>query len=229
MKGFATRLNGQDVYFRIHAASNPGDRSAQYHSFELWVRDATNEVSHMQGWYDSGDPSTARFVRRRGSETSERPIILVVDETSVQQGIGCEQWYSRPGGPGGPLGFATGWMPDFGWTICGSTTYYRPDENNDPFNINKWITTGNMGGARRLELAWYAFRTTLRGEFYTTQFGQVVNSLTDPVCSNTTFAFGKEYRNICLQQFIAPTLQSIAFPDNSDGKEYDTTGVQVPN
>jgi hypothetical protein len=222
MKAFAARFNGQDIYFRIHAASNPGDRSAQYHSFEFWVRDAAGNVSHMQGWYDSGDPATARFVRRQGSEPSQRPIILAVDETSVQQGIGCEQWYSRPGGPGNGLGFQTGWMPDFGWTICGSTTYYRANENNDPFNTSTWAMTGSLGGTRRLEIAWYANRTTLRGEFYTTQFGQVVSGPNDAICSSTLTAFGKTYPAVCLQQYIAPTLQSIQFPGNAEQKEFDT-------
>ena len=129
MKGFATRFNNQDVYFRIHAASNPLDRSARYHSYELWIRDDAGAVSHMQGWYNTGDPRPASqggarcaaayagVERRRGSGRS----LLIADETSLQQGINCEQWYSSPSEPA--------WGPDFGWTICGATTLYRANEN----------------------------------------------------------------------------------------------------
>ena len=223
MKGFSTRLNNQDVYFRIHAASNPLDRMARYHSYELWIRDASGAVSHTQGWYNTGDPRPqaeggARFVRRRGVEPQQRPIILIPDETSVQQGINCEQWYAAPGQPL--------WGPDFGWTICQGTTLYRASENANASQQSSWVTTGELGTTRRLELAWYANRSNQRGRFITDQFGENINNCVE---GRDVVKFGTTYKTVCLEQVLAPSLQTIQFPNNAVQKNFPDDGVQVPN
>jgi hypothetical protein len=230
MKGFLGTFDGADVYFRIHAASNPLDRSARFHSYEVWARDSSGGVSHWQGWYNSGDPVTDRVVRRKGSETGVRPVILVVDQTSLNQGIGCEQWYAT----------TASWSWDFGWTICGATTLYQPNENATADDMSTWILNpnGTRGTTRRLELAWYGPDSQYarnRGNppkgvvFYATQFGEKVSGPNDPRCSGTTAAFGKTYQNVCLDQYIAPTMKSVEFPGNASTKEFPSTGVQIPN
>lgn len=223
MKGFSARFSNVDVYFRIHAASNPLDRMARYHSYEIWARDASGGVSHWQGWYNSGDPVAARVLRRNPPlpGESQRPIILVVDEAAAAAGIGCEQWYSAPGEP------IWGW--DFGWTICGSTTYYRANENATASNQAAWPLTGDLGGTRRLEASWYGFRAHPTGTFWATQFGEIVNGPTDARCTATTVKFGVTYANVCLSQYIAPTMTQVSFPNNALQKDFSTSGVHVPN
>jgi hypothetical protein len=219
MKGFIARFSNVDLYFRVHAASNPLDRMARYHSYEVWARDPSGGVSHWQGWYNSGDPVTDRIVRRSGVESSVRPVMLVVDETSAAQGINCEQWY----------GFTSEWSWDFGWTICGATTYYTPGENATATDQSTWKPTGSLGGTRRLEAAWYINRAHPTGKFYATQFGELVSGPSDARCTATTTKFGTTYQNICLDQYIAPTMQQVAFPNNAVQKTFDTTGVKLPN
>jgi hypothetical protein len=220
MKGFATTLKGVDVYFRLHAASNVLDRSARFHSYEIWARDPQGGVSHWQGWYNTGDPVTDRIPRRRGVEPSQRPIMLVVDQTAWDQGIRCEQWYF----------FSAGWSWDIGWTICNSTTLFYPGENNqqDPSNW-RLAPDGGTGTTRRLEAAWYASRPHPTGTFYATQFGEIVSGPNDPRCSATSVQYGVTYQNVCLEQYIAPTMPQVSFPDNAVQKQFDDTGVDVPN
>lgn len=228
MKGFSTRLNGVDIYFRVHAASNPLDRMSRYHSYQVWARDPSGNVSFWQGWYNSGDPRPAseggsRVPRRVIAlpEEAQRPIVAVCDATSIAQGIGCEQWYSAPGEPD--------WSWDFGWTICGTTTLYTPGENATAYDISTWIPTGETGNTRRLEAAWYAFRNPIRGAFVATQFGEIVSGHNDPRCSGTTTRYGITYQNVCLDQYIAPTMPTVAFPGNADQKTYPDPGVTIPN
>jgi hypothetical protein len=228
MKGFTDRFNDVDIYFRIHAASNPLDRMARYHSYEVWARDPSGNVSHWQLWYNSGDPRSSaeggsRVLRRASPlpAESQRPIILVLDEQSRREGIDCEQWYSAPGEP------QWGW--DFGWTICGATTLYSPTENATAADLNTWITTGSAGLTRRLEAAWYGDRQHPTGTFYSTQFGEIVSGPSDARCSGTTTKFGTSYQNVCLEQYIAPTLPTVAFPNNASQKDFDGSGVRLPN
>lgn len=228
MKGFSTRLNGVDVYFRVHASSNPMDRMSRYHSYQVWARDPAGNVSFWQGWFDAGDPRPAyeggaRVPRRLNPLPAEeqRPLIAVCDATSVAQGITCEQWYSAPGKPD--------WSWDFGWTICGATTLYQPGENATAYDQSTWILTGDTGVARRLEAAWYSFRNPVRGAFVATQFGEIVTGHNDPRCSGFTTRYGITYRNVCLDQYIAPTMPTVAFPGNSDQKQFPDDGVTIPN
>ncbi len=223
MKGFSARFGEVDIYFRLHAASNPLDRSARYHSYEVWTRDSSGGVSHWQLWYNTGDPVKDRVPRRQGTEPSTRPIMLVVDQTSFDQGIRCEQWYTGPGEPE--------WAWDFGWTICNSTTLFVPGENLSASDQRTWKLSpdGSLGGTRRLEAAWYAFRQHPTGKFWATQFGEIVSGPSDARCTATTTKFAVTYPNICLEQYIAPTMKQVAFPGNALQKSFDTRGVKIPN
>ena len=220
MKGFLARLKGVDLYFRIHAASNVLDRSARFHSYEMFARDGSGGVSHWQGWYNTGDPVTDRVPRRSGSETGVRPVMLVVDQTSWNQGIRCEQWYA----------FTAGWSWDFGWTICNSTTLFYPGENaNQAQSTWRLAPDASKGGTRRLEAAWYAFRQHPTGAFVATQFGEIVSGMNDARCSGRTVRYGITYDNVCLEQYIAPTMTQVSFPGNAVQKSFPTTGVRIPN
>jgi hypothetical protein len=223
MKGFSAKFGNTDVYVRVHAASNPLDRMARYHSYEAWARDPSGNVSHWQLWYNTGDPVKDRIPRRQGVEPSQRPIMLVVDQTSWDQGIRCEQWYTGPGEP------QWGW--DLGWTICNATTLYVPGESLSASDQRTWklAPDGSLGGTRRLEAAWYSNRPHPTGKFYSTQFGEIVSGPTDARCSQTTTKFNVTYPNVCLEQYIAPTMQQVAFPGNALQKTFNTTGVKIPN
>jgi hypothetical protein len=225
MKGFLTRFADVDIYFRIHAASNVLDRSARYHSYEVFARDPSGGVSHWQGWYNSGDPLADRFPRRQGVETDKRPAILVVDQTSWDQGIKCEQWYAM----------TASWSWDFGWTICGINSLYYSGENQQ-LDQRFWRSPPGppgVGTLRRLEAAWYNNthgRQHPVGQFWATQLGEIVSGADDPRCSDTTIKFAATYQNVCLEQYIAPTMPEVAYPSiNAEQRQFDGTGVQVPN
>ena len=220
-KGFEARFSNVDIYFRVHAQANPMGRSARYHSYQVWARDPSGNVSHWQGWYDTGDPERDRIVRRRGGEPDRRPVMLVVDREAWDAGIRCEQWYA----------FTATWSWDFGWTICNTTTLFQPSENTSIYNENTWAIApdDSRGTTRRLEAAWYADRQHPTGTFYTTQFGEIVSGLDDARCSGTTDKFGVTYDNICLEQYIAPTMTEVKFPGNAVQKQFDATGVELPN
>lgn len=227
MKGFAATFNGVDLYLRIHAASNVLDRSARYHSYEIWARDPRGGVSHWQGWYNTGDPRPypeGDRVPRTLGDPGRRPVMLVVDQASYDAGSRCEQWYSAPAQP------LWGW--DFGWTICGSTTIYYPGENEQQ-DRRFWRASPDetLGTTRRLEAAWYADRDPRRprGRFWATQFGDLVNGPDDPRCSGTSTRYGVTYQNVCLEQYIAPSMVTVQSPDNAVQKQFDDTGVELPN
>ena len=225
MKGFLTRFADVDIYFRVHASSNVLDRSARYHSYEVWARDPSGGVSHWQGWYNSGDPIADRFPRRKGVETEKRPAILVVDQTSWEQGIKCEQWYAA----------TASWSWDFGWTICGINALYYPGEGKEQ-DQQFWRAPQGQAGVgtlRRLEAAWYDNsngRTHPVGQFWATQLGEIVAGPDDPRCSGETTKFGETYQNVCLEQYIAPTMRQVSYPSiNAEQRQFDSTGVRVPN
>lgn len=236
MKGMLITIQGVQIYFRTHFASNPMERFGDYHSYEVFTKDAAGGVSHWQGWNFSGKPnSDARCLRRRDPLPceNERPIILVTDQTSWDQGITCEQWYSA----------TASWSWDFGVTICGSTTIYQPDKEKDSatvFDQSTWKlapNNGSLGLTRRLEVAWYGatqsdgkpYRQHPTGKFWATQFGEIVSGPSDARCTQTTTKFNVVYKNVCLEQYIAPTMTKVAFPGNAVQKSFPGQGVQIPN
>jgi hypothetical protein len=215
----ATSAAGGNVYLRYHAASNPMDRMARYHSYELYYRDTAGGVSFWQGWYDSGDPETAngRCLRRNPALQCEnfRPTILVTDETSFAQNIKFEQWYAHA---------AAKWSWDLGVAIGDSTTYYHAGENATAHDQSTWPLTGSRGLTRRVDGFWYLGRngggTTLVGNFCATALGTVQNCMTEG----------------SLAQYIAPTLRNdvrVEFGVSRIGfliqKAYSGAGVTIPN
>lgn len=232
MKGMLATIGAQQVYFRYHIASNFMERSARYHSYEVFMRDAASGVSHWQGWYNSGDPVADRQSRTL-NDPGRRPIVLVTDYPALLQSKNCEQWY----------GVTNGWSWDMGLTICFSTTMPYTGETMDPSTWVKLCDYGYnqlscRGNDREIELAWYGPDSKVspnRGNpphgvvFYATQFGEIVSGSGDARCSGTTLKFGATYNNVCLSQFIASTAHAIENPGNKYRKTYDVTGVQVPN
>lgn len=244
MKGmhatFTDKVGGtQEVYARVHIASNQMERSARYHSYEMFLKDPAGAVSHWQGWYNSGDPVTSRRSRSL-NDNGQRPLVLVTDLAALQQRKNCEQWY----------GFTSGWGPDLGWTICNSTTMYFPEENQYP---EYWVvlcqygypSPACLGIDREIELGLYLGDSAVapnRGgapknvTFWATQFGEIVSGQNDPKCQAgaKTLKFGFEYPNICLSQYIASTARSIenraTVPNaNRFRRVYPAPGVTVPN
>jgi hypothetical protein len=223
MKGFLATFNGVDVYIRAHAASNVLDRSARYHSYEIFSRDPSGGVSHWHGWVNSGDPVADRVPRIQG-DPGRRPMVQVVDQASWDAVLRCEQWYLM----------SVGWSWDLGWLICNSSTLFYPGENNE-LDRAFWrlppAGPSGVGNSRRLEAAWYNTpgRPHPTGAFWATQFGDLVSGPTDARCSGTTTRFGTTYANVCLPQYIAPTMITVAFPGNVVQRTFPATGVQVPN
>lgn len=218
---------GGDVYLRYHAASNPMDRAAQYHSYEVYYRDTAGNISFWQGWYDTGDPNTdARCPRRNGPSAceSQRPIMLVVDQTAWDQGIRGEQWYMF-GSPN------AGWAWDMGLTIINATTLYVPGENATAHDPSTWVLTGDRGLQRRSDGFWYLGRdgggTNLTGWFCATPLGDVT-SVGSQDCGGNG-----------LPQYIAPTIGQDARDDGFGNvriswlvqKQFSSGGgsVTVPN
>jgi hypothetical protein len=217
-KGYLlTNSIGVQVYLRYHAASNPMDRSARFHSYEVYVRDTAGNVSFWQGLYDTGNPDTARFARRSGSEPQQRPIILAVDETSIAQGIACEQWYMFPA--------ARNHMPEFALTICGATYMYRGNENATAHDPSTWVASpsGTTGRDRRAEFFWYPDRGSVRGWFCADPNGAILST------GSATCATG-------LPQYVAPTLEAdarLAFGvrrvELTNQRTFAGGGVTLPN
>lgn len=221
-KGYAGRFNSQDVYIIMHLDTNPSGHSSRFHSYQMWVRDAAGGVSHWDGWQDFGvGNETGPQVRRFGCDDTDntRPV-MAVNAQACNAGLRFENWYPRAAGFEGNVG----WMPDFGFNT--SANYWA---GGDPAVLSTWVPTGNGNGTRRMEVAWYANRSSQRGSFYATQFGEVVSGPDDPRCGSSRTVGVRTYEVLCIHQQIAPTLKSIQFPGNAQQKTYDMTGVINPN
>jgi hypothetical protein len=214
MKGYLADFKdyaggAQEVYFRVHMASNVLDRMARYHSYEVFMRDSTGAVSHWQGWFNSGDPVKDRLIYNGVNDPGRRPIVLVQDETTFPT-VKDEHWYTRATAP---------WNWDFAWTV-NPTTFYHANEADNP-DMSTWKPTGQLGTVRRFEPAWYgpdSKSAPMRSlgapkgrTFYATQFGEIVRGPTAARCSGTTTMFGVTYQNECLAQYIAPTARSVEY------------------
>lgn len=212
MKGYLADFTdyvggAQQVYFRVHIASNVLDRMARYHSYEVFMRDSTGAVSHWQGWFNSGDPVKDRLVYNALNDPGTRPIVLTQDETTFPK-VKNEHWYVRAAAP---------WNWDFAWTMDATTFYYKDEALNT--DMSTWKPSGRLGTVRRMEPAWYgpdskvaSTRTMAAPKgrtFYATQFGEIVSGPTSARCKGTTTSFGETYQNQCLPQFIAATARAV--------------------
>lgn len=216
-KGWSGRLKGVDWYGIFHLDFQPGGHASRFHGYQLWLRDATGAISHMHGWLDFGvgNDTGPQLVPLCGNDTPVRPVMA---PTQVGCPIHFESWYARAGGSGD-------WAPDFGFNI--NPNFYA---GGDPNNPATWTNTGYVRNLdRRIEFAWYSFRSPLRGEFWTTQWGDVVSGANDPVCGTQRTIGARTYTVVCLRQYIAPTLTEISFPGNSVHRIFPGDGVVLPN
>ena len=122
-----------------------------------------------------------------------------------------------------------GWAPDFGFNI--NPNFYA---GGDPANPATWAATGGVRNLeRRIEFAWYlggdGIRPAPRGEFWATQWGDVVSGPADPLCGTQRTYGERSYTVACLRQYIAPTLQPMTFPGNSEQVRFAGDGVTLPN
>lgn len=158
-KGFLMQASGVEVYVRYHNMSNPHDRSGAFHSYEIYAKDMSNNVSFWQGWEFVGYPEHRS---QRSTRRNEFPgldphnginwpgrgqfIVAAPDLVDWKNFLRCEQWYKHGGL----------WAWDVSVTICGASTYYTVDEHTtDVANPNTWHPTGEVGGSRRLEVTHY--------------------------------------------------------------------------
>lgn len=221
-KQWAGNFNGQDWFGIFHLDFNPSGRTSRFHSYQLWVKDATGAVSAISGWLDFGvgNNTFPNVVLQCQGDDSVRPIMNVPTQNCP---LSFESWYARAGGSGD-------WAPDFGFNI--NPNYYF---DGDPNNPQTWVNTGYVRNLnRRIEFAWYlgenGIRPAPRGEFFTTQWGDIVTGLNDPICGTQRNYGEKSYTVKCIRQYIAPTLRAMTFPGNSDGRNFPGDGiVQFPN
>lgn len=220
-KGWTGQFNGQEWYGVFHLDFNPAGHTSRFHSYQLWVRDATGAISAISGWLDFGvgNSTLPQVVLQCGGDDSTRPIM-----NPPVQGcpISFESWYARAGGSGD-------WAPDFGFNI--NPNFYA---GGDPLNPATWTNTGYVRNLeRRIEFAWYlggsGIRPAPRGEFYATQWGDIVSGPTDPICGTQRAIGERTYTVACLRQFIAPSLQPMTFPGNATQRQFPGNGVVLPN
>lgn len=220
-KQWTGNFNGQDWFGIFHLDFNPAGRVNRFHSYQLWVRDATGEVSAITGWLDfgEGNNTSPNLIPSCGQDTDVRPIM---NPTIQGCNILFESWYARAGGNGD-------WAPDFGFNV--NSNYYHGGE---PTNPSTWLPTGGVRNLdRRIEFAWYlgidGIRPVQRGEFWSTQWGNIVSGPNDPVCGTQRVFGERSYTTLCLRQYIAPTLQPMVFPGNSTGGTFPGNNVLLPN
>lgn len=217
-KGVLATLNGVEFYGVFHWDFNPSGHDGRFHSYQIWLRDATGAISHMHGWQDfgTGNNTNSQKIISCGTNSNVRPIINVNQP-------GCslffETWYARAGGSGN-------WSIDTGVSI--NPNYYAGGDPSDP---TTWQDTGYVRNlTRRLELAWYADRSSLKGSFVTDQWGRLRTGMNDPVCGTARTIGTRTYTVVCLRQYIAPTLTSIVFPGNALQRTWQGANVvELPN
>lgn len=158
-KGFLMQASGVDLYFRYHNMSNPHDRSGPFHSYEVYAKDDSGNISFWQGWEFVGYPEhrDQRMTRRNeqpghdninGIDWPGRSQFIVSGSDLIdwKNYLRCEQWYKHAGL----------WSWDVSVTICGASTLYSVDEHKtDVANPATWHLTGDVGGNRRLEVSHY--------------------------------------------------------------------------
>jgi hypothetical protein len=219
-KGWAGRFSGVDWYGIFHLDFNPSGHPSRFHSYQIWFRDGTGAVSAMHGWLDfgTGNNTGPQIVVTCGNDSGIRPIMKVNSNDCPANNTTFENWYARASGSGG-------WAPDVGFNI---NSNYRT--GGDPADPSTWSAIGGVRNlTRRIEFAWYANRSSLRGTFWTDQWGIVMSGADDQRCGQPITVGDRTYTRICLQQYIAPSLTSIEFPGNAIQRNFPGNGVQLPN
>jgi hypothetical protein len=222
-KGFILNDDGAQIYMIGHMDFNPGGHPSRFHSFQFWMRDPSQGVTHLHGWLDFGTGSnTGPTVRRNFCDNTDIRPIMSVNDYACTPDLRFETWYSAAGGYQG-LGSL---FPDFGWSI--NPNYYS---GGDPMVPSTWRNTGYVRNLeRRMEAAYYHDRDGRRGKFWTTQFGQSVTGPSDPKCGSAFTVGTRSYTTICLEQTVPATARSVTFPANSIQKTYPGSGtVKLPN
>jgi hypothetical protein len=218
-KGWAGKFtDGQEWYGIFHLDVNPAGQNNRFHSYQLWIKDATGAVSYFHGWLDFGVNANTgpQKVVVCATDSGTRPIIMV-------NRAGCaarfENWYARAGATqyGGP---------DVGFNI--SPNYF----DGDPAAPETWQSINGAANnlTRRIEFAWYANRSALRGEIWTDQFGRVMSGPTDARCGTQVTVGERSYTVVCIKQVVQPTLKTIQYPGNSVQRTFPGAGtVVLPN
>ena len=216
-KQWAGNFNGQEWFGVFHLDVNPAGQNGRFHSYQLWVKDATGAVSSFSGWLDFGvgNKTGPQKVVVCATDSTVRPIIMV-------NRAGCqprfENWYARAGGSGA-------WAPDFGFNI--NPNYF----DGDPAAPATWQPINGFPNnvERRIEFAWYPGRSAQRGEFWADQFGRIVSGPQDALCGSQQAVGDRTYTVACSRQYIAPTLQGIQYPGNAVQRSFPEDGVVLPN
>lgn len=144
-----------DFFVRLHAQSNPHGRAGRYHSYEIYVRDASDNISFWQGWLDFGEAPEHRY-----SHTTDNLIhinnnlgigtfIFGFDENTHSVVNAREDWYSRND------------AAEWSWTveimIRDPATYINPDsEHLTAEDRETWEPTGWHGLDRVIRIRWIA-------------------------------------------------------------------------
>lgn len=245
-KGFLMKVSGVDLYIRYHNMSNPHDRAGAFHSYEVYAKDESSNVSFWQGHEFVGYPEQrSQRMTRRNEQPGTDPhngitwpgrgqfIVAAPDLVDWKNYLRCEQWYKHAGL----------WSWDVSVTICGASTYYTVDEHKgNVIDMGTWHATGDVGGSRRLEVSHYGpANPRVRGANTPTDQWFCVNKtprenralgltptweVGDVVSGPTACPAG------WLPQFIAATFPSkgVYFETgNTAQKDFDTTGVTIPN
>lgn len=245
-KGFSMKVSGVELYIRYHSMSAPTDRMSPLHSYEVYAKDESNNVSFWQGWMFHGYPEHPnQRMPRHGEQPGFDPthntnwpgrsqfIIAGSDIHDWDDYKRCEQWY----GHGGL------WSWDISITICGATTFFIPNEHlGDVYNQSTWKLTGSLGGSRRLEVSHYGPENPLVGGenlplnkwFCVKKQPNENRSSGDTPTWNisATVSGPKDCQSGWLPQFISDTFpkKGVYFQTgNTYEKDFPTDGVTVPN
>lgn len=228
-KAFSLRLDGVDIYLIMHLDTNPNGHTSRFHSYQAWARDGAGGVSHWDLWADFGSGNeTGPHLQAPDNcgNDGTRPIMMVnyVDCPRINGSVPFENWYSRAAAPlwGWDLGFNI--QPQyFGGPTKGVST------NGDLANMANWLPTGNLNANRRVEMAWYTNRSNQRGDFWSTQWGEIVSGPNDARCGQQRTFGTKSYTTLCIAQYVAPSMSTVQFTGNAFQKTYPLPGVKLPN
>ena len=84
-KQWAGRFGSVDWFGVFHLDTNPIGQAGRFHSYQLWMRDATGAVSHFNGWLDFGvrNNTGSQKVVVCGTDSGVRPIISPAMNTAM--------------------------------------------------------------------------------------------------------------------------------------------------